>query len=320
MGRDEDDLAYLRDERVLQLPAGGAAQRRFRGDDCSSAVLLHIPACAVPKLDASADDTLRAVAAKATKEVVYHRDHATQWTLRLGDGTEESQRRMQRGLERMWPYTYELFEQDETNNRLVAQGIAVDPGPLRPEWERYVHAVLDEATLTMPEESSWRPTGGRQGLQRGVGTPAGRDAESAPSTPRSEVVSKTGTRANPGAASAPAGDDEVRRLRSIAARVPDPEIPVLSIEDLGVLREVAVNESGHVTVNLTPTYLAVPPWTRFPRTFAARLAKKGFIDVSVNLVLSPPWSTDMITLRGRQALHDFGIARQVRAFRMARCS
>jgi ring-1,2-phenylacetyl-CoA epoxidase subunit PaaC len=165
MGRDEDDLAYLRDEReffncqLVEQPNDDFAVTIARQLYFSTYQL-----ALYQQLDASADDTLRAVAAKATKEVIYHRDHATQWTLRLGDGTEESQRRMQRGLERMWPYSYELFEQDETNNRLVAQGIAVDPGPLRPEWERYVHAVLDEATLTMPEESSWRPTGGRQGL------------------------------------------------------------------------------------------------------------------------------------------------------------
>ena len=133
MGRDEDDLAYLRDEReffncqLVEQPNDDFAVTIARQLYFSTYQL------ALYQSSTLADDTLRAVAAKATKEVVYHRDHATQWTLRLGDGTEESQRRMQRGLERMWPYTYELFEQDETNNRLVAQGIAVDPGPLRPE-------------------------------------------------------------------------------------------------------------------------------------------------------------------------------------------
>ena len=64
----------------------------------------------------------------------------------------------------MWPYTYELFEQDEIGNRLVAQHVAVDPAGLRPEWERYVRSVVQEATVTLPEESTWRPTGGRNGI------------------------------------------------------------------------------------------------------------------------------------------------------------
>ena len=121
-------------------------------------------------------------------------------------------------------------------------------------------------------------------------------------------MSNNDTRTNPGAASAPPGDDEAGRLRSIAARVLDPEIPVLSIEDLGVLREVAVNEGGHVTVNLTPTYSGCPAMDEISADVRRELANEGIIDVSVNLVLSPPWSTDMITLRGRQALLDFGIA------------
>jgi ring-1,2-phenylacetyl-CoA epoxidase subunit PaaC len=165
LGRDEDDLAYLRDEReflncqLVEQPNDDFAvtiARQLYFSTFQLALYQH--------LESSDDETLRAVAAKATKEVTYHRDFATQWTVRLGDGTKESHRRMQRGLDRMWPYTFELFEDDETLNRLVAQRIAVDAAQLRPDWERYVYGVVDNATLTRPADTRWRPTGGRAGI------------------------------------------------------------------------------------------------------------------------------------------------------------
>jgi ring-1,2-phenylacetyl-CoA epoxidase subunit PaaC len=105
---------------------------------------------------------LAAIAGKAVKEVAYHRDHAERWTVRLGDGTEESHARMQAGLERMWPYAAELFERDELLERLVAAGVAADPEPLRTAWEARVAVTLADATLTRPE-TSWRPSGARAG-------------------------------------------------------------------------------------------------------------------------------------------------------------
>ncbi len=95
--------------------------------------------------------------------MAYHRDHATQWTLRLGDGTDESHRRMQAALDRLWPYTDELFETDEVLDRLAADGVAPDPATLQEPWSAYVTAVVAQATLTVPE-TTWRPTGGRRGL------------------------------------------------------------------------------------------------------------------------------------------------------------
>jgi ring-1,2-phenylacetyl-CoA epoxidase subunit PaaC len=166
LGRDEDDLAYLRNEReylncqLVEQPNDDFAVTMARQLYFSTYQL-----ALYERLESSSgDETLQAVAAKGVKEVAYHRDHATQWVIRLGDGTQESRRRMQRGLDRMWPYTYEPFEQDETVNRLVAQGIAVDAAEQRDPWQQYVFSVIDEATLTRPEESSWRPTGGRTGF------------------------------------------------------------------------------------------------------------------------------------------------------------
>jgi ring-1,2-phenylacetyl-CoA epoxidase subunit PaaD len=109
-------------------------------------------------------------------------------------------------------------------------------------------------------------------------------------------------------ATSPVREDLIARVRGIAARVPDPEIPVISIEDLGVLRDVGMDEDGGVQVTITPTYSGCPAMDEITADIRRELAAEGFSDVSVRLVLSPAWSTDMMTERGRQALLDFGIA------------
>src|SRR4029077_14333234 len=114
-------------------------------------------------LSTSSDATVAAIAAKAVKEVTYHLDHATRWTLRLGDGTAESHRHMQTALECLWPYTSELFETDPATHELVARRVAADPALLRSAWTASVDPVLSEATLE-PPSTSWTPTGGRRGL------------------------------------------------------------------------------------------------------------------------------------------------------------
>jgi ring-1,2-phenylacetyl-CoA epoxidase subunit PaaC len=148
--RTEDDLAFLRTDRefrnclLVELPNGDFA--------VTMAKLLFLAAYQKPlyeRLAVSADDPqLAAVAAKAVKETAYHLDHATLWTVRLGDGTEESHRRMQAAVDEVWPYTHELFE----------------AGPVvRDEWLSTVDAVLTESTVERPADG-WRPTGGRSGL------------------------------------------------------------------------------------------------------------------------------------------------------------
>ncbi len=162
-GRSEDDLAYLRPEgeftncRLVEQPNGDFAVTMTRQLFFSTYQL-----ALYRRLAASADGTLAAVAAKAAKEVDYHRDHATRWTLRLGDGTDESRRRMQAAVDRLWPFTFELFEPDGLPERLFAARVAVDPAGLREEWDAHVDSVLAEATLTRPE-GGWQPGGGRHG-------------------------------------------------------------------------------------------------------------------------------------------------------------
>jgi ring-1,2-phenylacetyl-CoA epoxidase subunit PaaC len=115
------------------------------------------------RLEASTDATLAGVAAKAVKEVDYHRDHATQWVIRLGDGTDESHRRMQQGLDRVWPYVEEMFATDALESALAAEGVAVEVAALRPEWDDYLGSVLAEATLERPSPT-WTAEGGRRGV------------------------------------------------------------------------------------------------------------------------------------------------------------
>ena len=161
-GRDEDDLAYLRDDRdfrnvqLVEIPNGDFAVTMAR-QLVFSAYSRELYAA----LQSSGDPTLAGLAGKAVKEVAYHRDHAAQWVLRLGDGTQLSRQRMQAGLDQVWPYVDELFDPVGPAGQLP--GVAADPATLRPAWERYVTSVLSEATCRTPEPR-WRSRGGRDGL------------------------------------------------------------------------------------------------------------------------------------------------------------
>lgn len=162
-GRDEDQLAFLRDERefrnlvLCEQPNGDFAQVMARQ--------LLFDAWRLPLMEAlreSADDTLAGIADKAAKEARYHLRHSTTWVVRLGDGTEESARRMQAGLEFMWRYTDEMFQGDEVEELLVEEGIVVDPLAARPAWEKTITEALDRAKLTRPSDPRQRG-GGRTG-------------------------------------------------------------------------------------------------------------------------------------------------------------
>jgi ring-1,2-phenylacetyl-CoA epoxidase subunit PaaC len=172
-GRAEDDFAYLRDEMqfrnclLAELPnAGPAAAHGAPGDfGVTMAKLLFLSAhqlLTYEWLAASPDERLSAIAAKTRKESRYHFDHASLWTVRLGDGTEESHRRMQSAIDDLWPYTQELFAGDDRTDRLKAAGLAPAPRCLQPQWTDMCGAVLAEATLTRPADG-WAPMGGRAG-------------------------------------------------------------------------------------------------------------------------------------------------------------
>ncbi|MEU9354578.1 1,2-phenylacetyl-CoA epoxidase subunit PaaC [Streptomyces griseoloalbus] len=163
-GRTEDDLAFTRSEReftnalLTELPGGDFAVTVARQLAYTHYAVLYYEALA-----GCADAELAAFGARAAKEVAFHRLHADRWTLRLGRGTPESTRRMRRGLERVWPYTGELFDEDDVVRRLAASGTVPSPAPLRPVWERKVTEVVARAGLTVPAPA-WSARGGRTGL------------------------------------------------------------------------------------------------------------------------------------------------------------
>jgi ring-1,2-phenylacetyl-CoA epoxidase subunit PaaC len=163
-GRGEDELAFERDEReFVHLGLVEVPDADFAVTVARQLVFSTYQLALYQELTSSTDDVLAGVAAKAVKEVAYHRDHAARWVVRLGDGTEESHARMQAGLEAVWPYVDEVFEVDEVQARLQRGGVAPDLAALRPEWDASVARVLAEATLD-PVDTTWHPSGGRQGL------------------------------------------------------------------------------------------------------------------------------------------------------------
>ncbi|MGW3307806.1 1,2-phenylacetyl-CoA epoxidase subunit PaaD [Streptomyces sp. NPDC001073] len=99
-----------------------------------------------------------------------------------------------------------------------------------------------------------------------------------------------------------------RRAWNIAAQVPDPEMPMLTLADLGVLRGVEIDAEGSVVASLTPTYSGCPAMAEMRAEVAARLRAAGFAKVEIRTVLDPPWSTDWITPEGRRSLAEHGIA------------
>jgi ring-1,2-phenylacetyl-CoA epoxidase subunit PaaC len=167
-GRSEDELAFLRDAPafrnllIAEQPNGDFADTMAR-QMCFDRMHLLL----LEGLERSADERIAAIAAKAVREVRYHAERSSDWVIRLGDGTDESHARMQRAIDELWPYTGEMFMADGIDRTLAAAGIAPDPAGLREPWRRAVVAVLEEATLRVPE-GEWmhgsRGRGGRQGV------------------------------------------------------------------------------------------------------------------------------------------------------------
>lgn len=156
---DEDELAYLREERafrnvqLVEQPNGDFAHTIAR--QLYFSAYQHL----LYERLAAGDGPFADLAAKAVKEVAYHLDHAEHWTLRLGDGTDESHERMQRAVDSLWRFTGELFQ--------PVEGVEVDWPSLRDSWSKSVTDVLERATLTVPDgprSTAWAAGAGRQGI------------------------------------------------------------------------------------------------------------------------------------------------------------
>ncbi|KNG93265.1 1,2-phenylacetyl-CoA epoxidase subunit PaaC [Pseudaestuariivita atlantica] len=163
-GRDEDALAYGRHERgyvnalICETENGDFARTMYR--QCVFAVFMgRFWEAAVT----SSDPTLAAIAAKARKETAYHIRHSAEWVIRMGDGTDESTRRMRDAATYLAPYIGELFEADTVTDALSADGIWPDPPALQSGWIADMTPILDQALLPMPD-LGFAHTGGRQGV------------------------------------------------------------------------------------------------------------------------------------------------------------
>ncbi|MFE2938622.1 1,2-phenylacetyl-CoA epoxidase subunit PaaC [Streptomyces sp. NPDC059255] len=165
---DEDELAYLREERafrnlhLVEQPNGDFAHTIARQLYFSTYQLL------LYRQLAAGESEFTGLAAKAVKEIAYHQDHAERWTLRLGDGTPESHERMDRACRALWRFTGEMFhpigEDDEPDDH---DGLDVDWRALEESWLASVTDVLRRATLTVPDgprSGAWTAGAGRQGL------------------------------------------------------------------------------------------------------------------------------------------------------------
>lgn len=163
-GRTEDDIAMLRKEReyfnvlLVEQPNtdfGYTMARQFLFD------VYHF--LMLTELEKSTDLNLSAIAKKSIKEVSYHKRFSSDWIKRLGDGTEESHKRIQTAINDLWTYTDELFHQTEADKAMVAEGVGVDVTKLKVAYYEEVNAVLEEATLSVPE-SKYFQKGGKQGI------------------------------------------------------------------------------------------------------------------------------------------------------------
>jgi ring-1,2-phenylacetyl-CoA epoxidase subunit PaaC len=159
-GRDEDQLAFLRTEphyrnlTLCELPNEDFARTVLR-----NFLFASFQVRLWERLLESSDTELAAIAGKSLKEARYHRQHAGDWVVRLGDGTEESHQRAQAALDYLWPYTAELFASDPIDEAVAAAGIGPAWGELEQIWEADVVPLLVEATLTVPARTPFRSFG-----------------------------------------------------------------------------------------------------------------------------------------------------------------
>ena len=162
-GRTEDDFAFLRDENefrnylLLEQPNG------HFGDSIVKLVLFETFYLAqLEALVDCGDRRVAEIAARAEKEIRYHLRHNVHWLVRLGDGTDESHARVQQSVQDLWQYTGEMFAADDVDREFAASFGGPDLDTIRAGWQRSIGAILEEATLDMPE-NGWMASGGKSG-------------------------------------------------------------------------------------------------------------------------------------------------------------
>nr|WP_219635416.1 1,2-phenylacetyl-CoA epoxidase subunit PaaC [Nocardioides ungokensis] len=241
----EDALAFFRE-------AGDFRNVRLtevdNGDFAHTIARLLVLSCArlalFQRLATSRDTVLAAVAAKGVKELAYHRDYAGRWFLTLAQGTDESRRRLLSALDEIWPLYAELFATHPVEQAVAAAGVGVDPATTAAEVDVVLEQVFAMSGVDRPDRAPLAGVQGRTGRDglhtRGAEPDARRDAGGGPGAPEGAVVS------TPPLLDAGVLDREALRERAyaVARTVTDPEMPMLTLEDLGVLREVDVAGEG----------------------------------------------------------------------------
>ncbi len=164
-GHDEDHFAYFRDDyeftnlQLCELPKGDFAFTIARQFLFSAFSYFQYE-----RLKNSDDEQFSGMISKHLKEIKYHLRHSRDWVLRLGDGTEESHKRMQEAFDELWMYVDELFYMDEVDEQLLESNFAVDSSEFRNEWKKLVEQTMEEATLTVPDWDQFMMSGSRTGM------------------------------------------------------------------------------------------------------------------------------------------------------------
>lgn len=164
-GRDADALAFKRDVwdfrnvLLVEQPNGDFGRTMMRQFLFDGWHLAYLKA-----LKTSSHDQIAAIAEKSVKEVTYHFERSSDTVIGLGDGTEESHKRMQNALDRLWPFVGEMFTSDDVDTAMVTKGIAPDPAELRGEYDAMLGQILGAATLIIPEDN-FAHQGGKNGVR-----------------------------------------------------------------------------------------------------------------------------------------------------------
>ena len=269
-GHSEDELAYLRDPPAFR---NALIMELPNGDFAFTIARLFLVSVASDQKwrGGFADPALTAVAEKAMKETAYHVRHSAEWLIRLGDGTAESHRRAQDAVDALWPFTGELTE---TREHLAARsGARAEPGNL----------MAAEGWLDAKRRAD-RPA------YRASRASAGGDAGAASDLSWCDMVATL-----------------LERARAAAAAVTDPELPPLTVDDLGILRDVRL-DNGTVEVAITPTYSGCPAMREIADAIERAVREAGVEKVRVRHVLTPAWTTDWLTDTARAKLLALGIA------------
>ncbi|HLR76121.1 MAG TPA: 1,2-phenylacetyl-CoA epoxidase subunit PaaC [Balneolaceae bacterium] len=164
-GRHRDDIVYFRNDveyknvKLVELPKGDygfTIARNFLFSSYSNFLY--------EMLSETKDEQFAGMIKKHHKEIKYHLRHSREWVLRLGDGTEESNRRIQNAFNELWTYTEGLFYMDEMDEMLIDKSLGVDLLSFQEDWKKMIAEVLEEATLNVPDFDQFMAGGGRRGL------------------------------------------------------------------------------------------------------------------------------------------------------------